>query len=250
MNALTLTAIDGIPLIKPGDELARLINEAAIANGLRFESGDILAVCQKVVSKAEDRLRLLSEVEPSALALNFAAAFDKDPRLVEVVLGETSRIVRMERGVLISETGAGWVCANAGVDESNSMSDDLAILLPVDADASAERIRTGLKALTGVDLAVLITDTFGRPWRDGQTEVCLGLAGLEAMIDLRGARDMRGRELHHTMIAVADELASAAGLLMEKAAGIPAVLIRGYRGREAAGSARPLIRAAEGDLFR
>jgi coenzyme F420-0:L-glutamate ligase/coenzyme F420-1:gamma-L-glutamate ligase len=250
MNALTLTAIEGIPLVKPGDDVARLIHAAAVANGMRFESNDIVAVCQKVVSKAEGRLRPLGEVEPSALALNFAAAFDKDPRLVEVVLRETRRIVRMERGVLITETGAGWVCANAGVDESNSISDDLAILLPVDADASAERIRTSLASLTGVDLAVLITDTFGRPWRDGQTEVCLGLAGLEAMIDLRGARDMRGRELHHTVIAVADELASAAGLLMEKAAGIPAVLIRGYHGRAAASGARPLIRAAEGDLFR
>jgi coenzyme F420-0:L-glutamate ligase/coenzyme F420-1:gamma-L-glutamate ligase len=250
MRALTLTAIDGIPLVKPGDDVARLIYSAAISAGLRFEPGDIIAICQKVVSKAEGRLRPLGEIEPSSLALNFAAAFDKDPRLVELVLSEAKRIVRMERGVLIAETGIGWVCANAGIDESNSPSDDLAILLPSDADGSAERLRAGLREFTGVDLAVLVTDTFGRPWRDGQTEVCLGLAGIDAMLDLRGSTDMRGRQLHHTVIAIADELASAAGLLMEKAAGTPAVLIRGYRGRPSPGGARALIRPAEGDLFR
>jgi coenzyme F420-0:L-glutamate ligase/coenzyme F420-1:gamma-L-glutamate ligase len=170
--------------------------------------------------------------------------------VVELVLRQTSRIVRMDKGVLIVETGPGWVCANAGLDESNSMAEDRAILLPVDADASAASLRTELKGLSGAEVAVLISDTFGRPWRDGLTEVCLGISGMEAMLDLRGTHDMGGRELSHTVVAVADELACAAGLLMEKASAIPAVLIRGYAYKSAPGTAQILIRPAEADLFR
>jgi coenzyme F420-0:L-glutamate ligase/coenzyme F420-1:gamma-L-glutamate ligase len=252
MKGLSLIPIEGIPLVTPGDDLAELIYSATLTREIRLESGDIIAICQKIVSKAEGNLMRLDEVEPSALALNFAAAFDKDPRLVEVVLRQSERIVRMERGVLITQTGAGWVCANAGVDESNSPEDGLAVLLPKDPDASACHIRERLRALADVEVSVLITDTFGRPWRDGQTEVCLGIAGLAPIKDLRGATDMRGRILHHTMIAVADELASAAGLLMEKAGGIPAVLIRGYHGHPGGSGkgARELIRTPESDLFR
>jgi coenzyme F420-0:L-glutamate ligase/coenzyme F420-1:gamma-L-glutamate ligase len=250
MNSMTFTAIEGLPLIGPGDDLAALIFAAATRQALRFEPGDILAVCQKVVSKSEGRTCELAGIEPSALAHNFAAQFDKDARAVELVLREARRIVRMERGVLIVETGPGWVCANAGMDESNSMAEGRAILLPVDPDVSAARIRERLSRLADVDLAVLITDTFGRPWREGQTEVCLGIAGMNPLLDLRGARDMGGRELHHTVIAIADELAAAAGLLMRKDAGLPAVLIRGYRYAAAAGDARALIRAPETDLFR
>ncbi len=250
MAALTLTAIEGIPMIMPGDNLAELILHAAERMDLRFASGDILVVCQKIVSKAEGRLADLAEIEPSPLALSFAARWEKDPRAVELVLRQTSRIVRMDNGVLIVETGPGWVCANAGIDESNSLEDDRAILLPEDADASAARIRAAIKELGGVELAVLITDTFGRPWRDGLTEVCIGVAGMDPMLDLRGSRDLGGRELHHTVIAAADELAAAAGLLMPKAGATPAVLIRGYRYRPAAGSARALIRPAASDLFR
>jgi coenzyme F420-0:L-glutamate ligase/coenzyme F420-1:gamma-L-glutamate ligase len=188
---------------------------------------------------------------PSELARNFAARWDKDPRAVELVLRQTSRIVRMDNAVLIVETGPGWVCANAGIDESNSLADDRAILLPEDADASAVRLRRELQRLTGADVAVLITDTFGRPWRDGLTEVCIGIAGLEPLLDLRGSTDLGGRELHHTVIAVADELAAAAGLLMPKAGAIPAVLVRGYAYRPAEGvSAKALIRPAASDLFR
>jgi coenzyme F420-0:L-glutamate ligase/coenzyme F420-1:gamma-L-glutamate ligase len=238
-------------MIQPGDDLGALIARAVAAMGLELHDGDILAVCQKIVSKAEGRLIDLSTIVPSELARNFAARWDKDPRAVELVLRQTSRIVRMDNAVLIVETGPGWVCANAGIDESNSLADDRAILLPEDADASAVRLRRELQRLTGADVAVLITDTFGRPWRDGLTEVCIGIAGLEPLLDLRGSTDLGGRELHHTVIAVADELAAAAGLLMPKAGAIPAVLVRGYAYRPAEGvSAKALIRPAASDLFR
>src|SRR6266436_6316979 len=210
MPPLTLSAIEGIPMIKRGDDLAALIVGALDTMGLRLVNGDILSVCQKIVSKAEGRTVKLSEIEPSALARSFAARWEKDPRAVELVLRQTSRIVRMDNGVMIVETGPGWVCANAGIDESNSLVDDLAILLPEDADASAARIRADLQRLTGAEVAVLITDTFGRPWRDGLTEVCIGIAGMDPMLDLRGTPDLAGRELHHTVIAIADEISAAA----------------------------------------
>ena len=251
MASLNLTAIDGIPMIKRGDDLAGLIVQALDRMGLTLQNGDVLTVCQKIVSKAEGRVVSLRDIEPSALAKSFAARWDKDPRAVELVLRQTSRIVRMDNGVLIVETGPGWVCANAGIDESNSIDEDLAILLPEDADASATRIRAELKRLSGADVAVLITDTFGRPWRDGLTEVCIGLAGMEAMLDLRGTNDLGGRELHHTVIAIADEIAAAAGLLMPKAGATPAVLVRGYEYKPAERvSAKALIRPAASDLFR
>jgi coenzyme F420-0:L-glutamate ligase/coenzyme F420-1:gamma-L-glutamate ligase len=250
MASLTLTAIEGIPMITPGDNLAELIARALARMDLKLRDGDILSVCQKIVSKAEGRLVNLKDVEPSPMALKFAERWDKDARSVELVLRQTSRIVRMDNAVLIVETGPGWVCANAGIDESNSLEDDRAILLPEDPDASAVRLRADLKRLTGATIAVLVTDTFGRPWRDGLTEVCLGIAGLDPMLDLRGTTDLGGRALHHTVIAIGDELACAAGLLMPKAGATPAVLIRGYHYQPAAGSAKALIRPAASDLFR
>jgi coenzyme F420-0:L-glutamate ligase / coenzyme F420-1:gamma-L-glutamate ligase len=250
MASLMLTAIEGIPMVNRGDNLAELIVRALDAMGLTLENGDIVTVCQKIVSKAEGRIVSLNDIEPSPLARSFAARWDKDPRAVELVLRQTSRIVRMDNGVLIVETGPGWVCANAGIDESNSLGDDRAILLPEDADASAVKIRTELKRLSGGEVAILITDTFGRPWRDGLTEVCIGVAGIDPMLDLRGTADLGGRELHHTVIAVADEIAAAAGLLMPKAGATPAVLVRGYQYKPAVGSAKALIRPAASDLFR
>jgi coenzyme F420-0:L-glutamate ligase/coenzyme F420-1:gamma-L-glutamate ligase len=250
MRSVSFTAIEGIPLVAKGDKLGDLICEAALHTGLKFEPGDILVVCQKVISKAEGRVRDLKDVEPSPLALAFAARWEKDPRAVELVMRQTSRIVRMDRGVLIVETGPGWVCANAGIDESNTVGEDRAILLPEDPDRSAARLRDEIRSLTGVELAVVVTDTFGRPWRDGLTEVCLGIAGLNPMLDLRGTADLGGRELHHTVVAIADELAAGAGLLMGKADGIPAVLVRGYPYQPCEASARVLIRPAEADLFR
>jgi coenzyme F420-0:L-glutamate ligase/coenzyme F420-1:gamma-L-glutamate ligase len=250
MAAVTITALEGIPLIKAGDNIAQLMLASLLRADLRLADRDIIVVCQKAVSKSEGRVLDLKDITPSELAKSFAARWEKDPRVVELVLRQTSRIVRMDRGVLIVETGPGWVCANAGLDESNSMADDKAILLPVDPDASAAGIRAELKRLSGAEVAVIISDTFGRPWRDGLTEVCLGISGMEAMLDLRGTHDLGGRELSHTVVAVADELACAAGLLMEKASAIPAVLIRGYAYKPAAGTAKSLIRPAEADLFR
>jgi len=250
MASVTITALEGIPLIKQGDNLAELILAAVHSAGLRLADRDVVVVCQKAVSKSEGRVFDLKQIAPSEIAKSIAARWEKDPRVVELILRQTNRIVRMDRGVIIVETGPGWVCANAGLDESNSMAEDCAILLPVDPDASAARIRAEFKRLAGADVAVLISDTFGRPWRDGLTEVCLGISGMEAMLDLRGTHDMGGRELSHTVVAVADELACAAGLLMEKASGIPAVLIRGYAYKQAPGNAKILIRPAEADLFR
>ena len=250
MRSITLSAIEGIPIVNQGDDLARLIAGGIEKTGLKLQAGDIVVVCQKVVSKAEGRVVDLKTIAPSEFANSLAKRWEKDPRAVELVLRQTNRIVRNDRGVIIVETGQGWVCANAGVDESNSLTDGSAILLPEDPDASAARIRAGLKNLCGVDIAAVVTDTFGRPWRDGLTEICLGIAGMNPILDLRGTTDLGGRELHHTVVAIADELAAAAGLLMEKAAAVPAVLVRGYAYQAFDGSAKVLIRPAEADLFR
>jgi len=237
-------------MVKAGDDLAALIARSIAQSAVRLQDGDIVVVCQKIVSKSEGRVVDFRDVEPSAFARAYAARWEKDPRAVEIVLRQTSRIVRNDKGVLIVETGPGWVCANAGVDESNSLADERAILLPEDPDASARRIRDGLRNLCNARCAVVITDTFGRPWRDGLTEICLGVAGINPMLDLRGTNDLGGRELHHTVVAIADEIACAAGLLMEKAAAIPVVHIRGYKYEPCEGSAKVLIRPAEADLFR
>src|ERR1700685_1002020 len=248
MRTISLTAVAATPMVKAGDDLAALIVKGLDDTGFKLAAGDILVVCQKVVSKSEGRVVNLKDFEPSEFAKAYARRWEKDPRAIEIVLRQTSRIVRMDNAVLIVETGPGWVCANAGIDESNSLEDDRAILLPEDPDASAVRLRADLKRLTGATVAVLVTDTFGRPWRDGLTEVCLGIAGLDPMLDLRGTTDLGGRELHHTVIAIGDELACAAGLLMPKAGATPAVLIRGYHYQPADGSAKALIRPAASGL--
>ncbi len=250
MASITLTAIEGVPIVKAGDDLAALIAEGLDKTGLTLQTGDIVIVCQKVVSKSEGRMVELKSIEPSAFAKQYAARWEKDPRAVELVLRQTSRIVRNDHGVLIVETAAGFVCANAGVDESNTLGGELALLLPEDADASARKIRDGLKRLCGADAAVVVTDTFGRPWRDGLTDICIGVAGINPMLDLRGTNDLGGRELHHTVVALADQLSAAGGLLMEKASGIPAVHLRGYKYPPYEGTAKILIRPAEADLFR
>lgn len=237
-------------MVEPGDNLADLLARAIDHTGIQLARGDILVVCQKIVSKSEGRIVDLKQIEPSEFARNLALKWEKDPRAVELVLRQTSRIVRNDHGVIIVETGPGWVCANAGVDESNSLTGDRAILLPADPDASAAKIRAAMRQRYGVEIAVLITDTFGRPWRDGLTEICLGVSGINPMLDLRGSTDLGGRELHHTVVAIADEIASAAGLLMEKASATPAVVVRGYEFEPFEGSAKVLIRPAEADLFR
>jgi coenzyme F420-0:L-glutamate ligase/coenzyme F420-1:gamma-L-glutamate ligase len=210
---------------------------------------DVIVVAQKIVSKAEGRVVKLDSVDPSPRALEWAAAFDKDARVVEVVLRESKRIVRMERGVLIAETEQGFVCANAGVDTSNVVENSVT-LLPRDSDATARKIRTTLEEAFGVRLAVIVCDTFGRPWREGLVNVALGVAGIEPLIDYRGQKDSHGRALKVTVIAIADELASAAELVMKKSSEIPVAIVRGFDYDARDGSGRELIRSPNLDLFR
>jgi len=253
--ALTVFPLLNIPEVRPGDDLAELLWKSMREGGLGPLAGDVLVVTQKVVSKAEGARVKLDSVQPSEQARAWAAAWGHDSRQVELVLRESKRIVKMERGLIISETKHGFICANAGIDLSNAGEEGIALLLPDDPDASARRLRERLLALTGQDLAVILSDSFGRPWRQGLTQAAIGVSGLLALLDLRGERDADGRKLHGTLIALADELADAADLVSSKTARVPAALIRGYRGprrgksgRE--GSGRDLLRPPEEDLFR
>jgi len=249
--AVACFPIPGVPVVRPGDDLGGLLVAALRAADVTLQPRDVIAVCQKVVSKAEDRIVDLATVTPSAFAERVAATTDKDPRVVEVILRESTRIVKMAGGHLICETGPGWICANAGIDESNAVRPGSVTLLPLDADASAECLREALCAATGTaPLGVVITDTFGRPWREGLVDVALGVAGIGALLDFRGATDMGGRELHHTTLALGDEVAAAAGLLMDKGAGIAAVVVRGVPWDRTQGRGRDLIRVPAFDLFR
>ncbi len=236
---LRLLALTGLPEIDSDHDLAGLLAE-------RVPSGPgVLVVAQKVVSKHEGRVVALSDVKPGARAQEIARQVDNDPRKIELVLRESRRIVRQVPGVLICETHHGLVCANAGVDLSNAPGEELAVLLPVDPDASAERIRRRL----GPGQAVIVTDTFGRPWREGLVDVAIGVAGLAPLRDFTGAKDREGRELQVTIMALADQIAAAAGILMEKDAGIPAVWVEGIV-PEGSGSLSDLLRDPERDLFR
>ena len=247
MRGLEILPVEGIPEVRPGDDLPELITRAA---GESLRPGDVLVVTHKIVSKAEGRLVDLSAVEPSALAKGFAARYGRDPRQIEVVLRESRRIVRMERGLVIAETHHGFVCANAGVDASNVPGDDTVCLLPVDPDASAAGLRDALAALTGPDLAVIVSDSFGRTWREGITNVAIGVSGMSPLADYRGHRDPHGYPLEASVLAVADELAASSELVMGKTAGIPAAIVRGYPYEPAAGTGRALIMPPERDLFR
>ena len=241
--------IEGLPEIAPRADLAPLIVEAARRQGTPLAAGDLLVVSQKIVSKAEGRLVRLSEVAPSPRAAALAAEIDRDPRLVEVILGESRRIVRQAKGVLIVETHHGWICANAGVDQSN-VDGDAACLLPADSDASARGLRQRLAELTGHTLAIIVADTFGRPWREGLVNVAVGLAGIEPIVSYLGDTDPAGHVLQATILAVADELASAAEPVMGKLDRIPVVIIRGARWTAAEADSRPLQRDPARDLFR
>lgn len=247
-GALRLMPLHGIPAVQPGDDLAAHVLGAARAGGLRL-AGGVLVVCQKVVSKAEGRIVRLADVEPSAEARRVAAQDGKDPRHVEVVLRETARVVRHAHRVWIAETRHGFVCANAGVDLSNAPGEGTAVLLPEDADASARRLRDALLAAGSGPLAVIVSDTFGRPWREGLVDVALGAAGIAPLSDWRGRADWAGRPLEVTAMAQVDQLAAAAGLLMAKDAGVPAVWIEGIA-PEGDGSVRSLLRDPATDLFR
>jgi coenzyme F420-0:L-glutamate ligase / coenzyme F420-1:gamma-L-glutamate ligase len=245
-----IIGLQGLPNVAPGTDLAQVITEAAQTQGLAFASGDIMVVTQKIVSKAEGRLVDLRTVRPSPFAVRVAAVQEKDPQVVEVVLRETKRVVKMAQRTIISETHHGFVCAHAGVDESNVAGEGTVALLPVDADASARRLRQGIRERAGVDLAVIISDTFGRPWREGLVNVAIGIAGMEPLKDYRGLPDTEGRILKVTTLAVADELASAAELVMGKLDRVPVAVIRGYPYTPGEGDSKRLLRAPEKDLFR
>jgi coenzyme F420-0:L-glutamate ligase/coenzyme F420-1:gamma-L-glutamate ligase len=241
---LALLPVVGLPEVRPGDDLAELVLGAA-----RLEAGDILVVTHKVVSKAEGRLVPLDSVEPSDLARRFAARWGKDPRQVELVLRESEAVVRMERGVIISRTRQGLVCANAGVDVSNVGGGEVACLLPLDPDASARRLGEALAARLGFAVPVLITDSFGRPWRTGIVNVAIGVWGMEPLTDYRGQRDPQGYLLSASLMGTADALAAAAELVMGKVGGVPAVQVRGFPYRPGPGGARALLRPPEENLF-
>jgi coenzyme F420-0:L-glutamate ligase / coenzyme F420-1:gamma-L-glutamate ligase len=240
-------ALEGIPEVEAGDDLAALLAAAAERAG-GLEDGDVVVVAQKVVSKAEGRVVRLDDVEASARAHELAGG-ERDPRHLQVILDESARVVRSRPPLVIAETRHGFVCASAGVDASNAKGAGTLVLLPLDPDASAARIRVGLRERTGRDVGVVVSDSFGRAWRQGTTDIALGVAGLTALRDLRGSRDAAGYELHATQIAIADELASTAELVLGKTSGTPAAVIRGLDvGGE--GSGRDLLMPPERDLFR
>lgn len=240
--------------VRAGESLSARLLAAARSLGLRFQDGDILVVKHKVVSKAEGATVSLDEIRPTATSQTWAARYGLDARVSELAIRESRRIVRRKRGVLITETRHGFICANSGVDVSNVDGGQHAVLLPANSDDSAARLRQELKKQLGVEIAVIISDSFGRPWREGLTEVAIGVAGMRPLVDYRGLRDQHGYSLHATIEAVADELACAAGLVCGKLAGTPACIIRGYsytrENRRGSGGARALIRPAKNDLFR
>ncbi len=248
---ITILPVKGIPDVKKGGDIAKLITTSLGKQRIDLRVGDIIIIAQKIVSKAEGRVVSLAKIKPSAFALGMAGEMDKDPRHVEVILRETKRIIRMRAGHLITETRHGFICANAAVDASNAgRQRDLVTLLPVDPDSSADTIRKRIRQLTGVDVPVVITDTFGRPWRMGHVNFAIGVSGLKPIRDYRGTRDMYRRTLRVTEMAVADELASAGELVMNKADKVPVAIVRGYKYVKGKGSGKQLLRPEELDLFR
>ncbi len=249
--AIQIYGLSGIPEVQPGDDVVELIVTALEADHLTLEDGDVLIVTHKVVSKAEGQLINLGSIEPSPLAIKWAETWSKDARQVEVVLREATRIVRMERGILIAETEHGFICANAGVDASNVHAETVC-LLPRDPDGSAEAIRSALSARYGVRIGVIISDSFGRPWRNGIVNVAIGVAGIPALADYRGQTDAAGYSLHVTVLAIADEMAAAAELIMNKLDARPVALLRGYTFpvEATAGTGQDLVMDSSKDLFR
>ena len=248
-DTIRIVPLPGIPEVERGSSLARLVIEAAARAGVGISHGDVVAVAQKIISKSEGRLAQLEEIEPSTEAIEQARRMNRDPRSLEVILGESKRVVRATERVLISETRHGWICANAGVDQSNVPAGEVVSLLPLDPDASARRLRAEIEREAKARVAVIITDTFGRPWRLGLTNVAIGAAGLQVLKDYREFRDSAGRPLQSTLVAVADELAAASGLAMGKTSRVPAVVIRGYKFEAGESKATEMIRPKEEDLF-
>jgi coenzyme F420-0:L-glutamate ligase / coenzyme F420-1:gamma-L-glutamate ligase len=254
ISKVTITALTGIKLVVPGDDLGAITVSAFAANALAPKEGDVLVVAQKVVSKAEGRYVDVASVEPSARAIALGTELDKDPRFVEVVLGESKRVVRYRPGLLIVEHRLGFVMANAGIDHSNVPTDDgveRVLLLPLDPDGSAAGLQQDIFEAFGVRIGVVISDSFGRPWRKGTVGIAIGAAGLPSMVDLRGQPDLFGRELLVTETGFADEIAAAAGLVMGQAdEALPMVLVRGLSWSAPEAPAAALVRPAEHDLFR
>ena len=251
LSEVRVIAVHGMPEIQSGADIAGLLMDAAQQQETPIEDSDVLVVTQKVVSKAEGRVVSIESVEASPLAVTITEGHRRDPRHTELILRESERIVRMDRGVIISETRHGFICANAGIDASNIPGEDTVCLLPLDPDASARGIRDAIKKRLGVDVAVVISDTFGRPWRNGATNVAIGVAGIEPMLSYVGLEDSHGNLLYTTEIAVADELSAAAELVTGKVDGVPVTIIRGYSyvSTEDASIGR-LIRTGDKDLFR
>jgi coenzyme F420-0:L-glutamate ligase/coenzyme F420-1:gamma-L-glutamate ligase len=241
VTGLTISPVPGLPELREGDDLARLITERA-----ELQDGDILVVAQKAISKIEGRIVRLDDVQPSARARELAG--DGDARRIEVILGEAKRVLRARGSLLITETHHGFVCASSGVDASNAPEPDTVVLLPVDPDASAARLRARLRELSGRNVGIVLSDSFGRAWRQGTTDVAIGTAGVEVLRDLKGARDPNGYELRSTVIAIADEIAGAAELVMGKLERAPVAILRGLD-VDGEGRARDLVMPAERDLF-
>jgi len=247
VKGIELIPVEGFPEVRPGDDLDGLI-AGAVGDTLR--AGDVLVVTHKIMSKAEGRLVDLKAVEPSALAKGYAARWGKDPRQIEVVFRESRRVVRMDRGVVISETHHGFVCANAGVDASNVPGEDTVCLLPVDPDASAAKLREALAGRLGVEVPVVVSDSFGRAWRFGITDIAIGVAGMDPLADYRGRNDPHGYPMEASVLAVADEIAAAAELVMGKTDGVPLAIVRGYAYEKGRGTGQDLLMPPERDMFR
>jgi coenzyme F420-0:L-glutamate ligase/coenzyme F420-1:gamma-L-glutamate ligase len=246
---LRVTGLTGLPEVAAGDDLPRMILDALTAQGTPLADGDVLVVTQKIVSKAEGRVVALADVTPGPEARKLARETEKDPRLVELILRESVRIVRQAGSVLITETRHGFVCANAGIDASN-VAQGYVALLPEDPDASAAAIREAVRERAGVEVAVVISDTFGRAWREGHTNVAVGVAGMEPFVDYVGEVDPFGNELRVSTLAAADELAGAAELVMGKLSGVPVAVVCGFEYPKGCGTARDIVRPPERDLFR
>ena len=250
MSGLQIAGIAGLPEIVPGTDLASVIHAASAASGTPLADGDVLVVTSKIVSQAEGRTVELSDVVPSPFAVEWSAQWDKDAAVTEIVLREAKRVVRQIGPILITETHHGFVCANSGVDQSSSGAHGRAVLLPVDPDASARRIRDGLKAL-GVEVAVIISDTFGRAWREGQTDIAIGVAGIQPILSYIGQVDPHGHEFRVQALCVADELAGAAELVKGNLSRVPVALIRGYEWEaDDTATIAPVLRDQTRDLFR
>ena len=247
MSGIELIPVKGFPEVRPGDDLDNLVAEAV---GGTLRSGDVLVVTHKIMSKAEGRLVDLKTVEPSALAKGYAVRWGKDPRQIEVVFRESRRVVRMDRGVVISETHHGFVCANAGVDASNVPGEDTVCLLPLDPDASAEKLREALAERLGVEVPIIVSDSFGRAWRFGITDIAIGVSGMDPLADYRGQNDPHGYPMEASVLAVADEIAAAAELVMGKTDGVPLAIVRGYDYGRGDGSGQNLLMPPERDMFR